>query len=52
MTSEEGEESLTNSHEFNPEADPIIDVSHENDNLPRKNRQFSTTQGTQIKIKP
>ena len=50
MTTEKGEESLSKSIEFNPEADLNIEMSQENDNLPRKNRQFSTTQGISIKV--
>ena len=44
-TTETGEESLSKSIESNPEADLNIQTLQENDNLPRKNRQFSTTQG-------
>ena len=45
MTTKKGAESLSKSIEFNPEADLNIEMSREDDNLPRKNRQFSTTQG-------
>lgn len=45
MTSEKLKESTANSIELNPEADLINVIPQENNNLPRKNRQFSTTQG-------
>ena len=44
-TTEKGEESLSKSIASNPEADLNIQMLQENDNIPRKNRQFSTTQG-------